>query len=356
MILSCPNCATQYKVNEAVIGNRGRTVRCTSCKTTWFAETPVDLRYSEGRRKELDLEPEDEVANQASKSPKGKDELYQVKAKKLPGKYRAMLADKKRLQALAVEGMVWGGLAAIAIATLTLAYFLRIDIVKAFPRTAGAYAMAGLKVNATHLQFESHALEVNFKGGRFVVTVKAQIKNLSGKTVPVPPVRVKLLDSTKQQFESVLMPSGGLEIEPHATRTLTFDVPDPENMVSAVDLIFDLEAMKHMKPGKAGGAHGEDGHGEPEAHGETAVAANGSEEAHAPAADAHAVPAAVEAHTAPDDAHASQAPDAQAPDAHTTESIAPAPLATQPAPALRSTAHSAVATKPAAAKTSHGGH
>ena len=59
MILSCPNCATQYKVNEAVIGMRGRTVRCTACKTTWHAEVPIDLRYSEGRRPEDEREEED---------------------------------------------------------------------------------------------------------------------------------------------------------------------------------------------------------------------------------------------------------------------------------------------------------
>jgi hypothetical protein len=79
------------------------------------------------------------------------------------------------------------------------------------------------------------------------VTVKAQIKNTSDKPVPVPPVRVKLLDSTLQEFNSVLMPSDGLVVAPHATRTLVFDVADPKNLTSSLDLDFDLVAMKKMK-------------------------------------------------------------------------------------------------------------
>lgn len=334
MILSCPNCATQYKVNEAAIGARGRTVRCTACKTTWHAETPIDLRYSEGRRtEELELKEE---------APKTKEELFQVKAKKLPGKYRAMLEDKKRLRALAIEGMVWGGLAAVAIATLVLAYVLRVDIVKAFPRIAGAYAMVGLKVNPTHLQFEKHTAEVAFKGGRFVVTVKAQIKNLSNKSVPVPPVRVTLYDSTQQPFDSVLMPPGDLMVAPHATQTLTFDVADPRNLVSTLDLKFDLEAMNAMKAGKGhkAGRGAEDGHGEEAGHGD-----KGGHEApaeHAETAGDHATPAAGEGHDATADAHGAPAAGtedhaAQAPDPHGDAPHAgTAPLSTQPAPALRS--------------------
>lgn len=339
MILSCPNCATQYTVNEAAIGVRGRTVRCTACKTTWHAETPIDLRYSEGRDKELELKEE---------APKAKEELFQVKAKKLPGKYRAMLEDKKRLRALAVEGMVWGGLAAVAIATFVLAYVLRVDIVKAFPRIAGAYAMVGLKVNPTHLEFEKHTAEVAFKGGRFVVTVKAQIKNLSNKAVPVPPVRVTLYDSTQQPFDSVLMPPGDLMVEPHAVQTLTFDVADPRNMVSTLDLKFDLEAMKAMKSGKGHKAeHGEeDSHGEAAEHG--AEAAHGAPAEHAEAAGDHATPAAAEGHDAPtvtdahgtpaagSEDHATQPADAHAAAAAQYDDTAPAPISTQPATALRS--------------------
>jgi len=280
MILSCPNCATQYKVNEAVIGMRGRTVRCTACKTTWHAEIPIDLRYSEGRR------PEDEVDVEAA--PTKPEQLKAVKAKILPAKYRAMLSAQAKLRAVAIEGMVWGGLAALAVLALSLAYVLRVDIVRAFPRIAGAYAMVGLKTNGTNLQFGDYKATTALKGGRFVVTVEAQVRNVSDDPAPVPPVRVKLLDATQAQFATVLMPPGGLVVAPHAVRTLTFDVPDPKDQVAGLDLTFDLVAMKAMKPGKANAAHVK-----PEAHGaEPHAAAAGSEGAapEAVAPDASAAP------------------------------------------------------------------
>ncbi len=234
MILSCPNCATKYTLNESQLGVRGRTVRCAACKTTWHAERPekpIDLSFSDVKKSEKETV----------------EDLHTVKAKKLPLKYRAILEDKKRMKALAAQGMVWGGMAAAFALILALGFFLRVDIVRAFPRIAGAYAMVGMKVNGTHLVFGDKTADAAFKSGRFVVTVKAQIKNTSDKPVPVPPVRVKLLDSTLQEFNSVLMPSDGLVVAPHATRTLVFDVADPKNLTSSLDLDFDLVAMKKMK-------------------------------------------------------------------------------------------------------------
>jgi len=314
MILSCPNCATQYKVNEAVIGMRGRTVRCTACKTTWHAEVPIDLRYSEGRRPED--EPEEDIA------PTKPEQLKAVKAKILPAKYRAMLSAQAKLRAVALEGLIWGGLAALAVLVLSLAYVLRVDIVRAFPRIAGAYAMVGLKTNGTNLQFGDYKATTSLKGGRFVVTVEAQVRNVSDDPAPVPPVRVKLLDATQAQFDSVLMPPGNLTVAPHATRTLTFDVPDPKDQVAGLDLTFDLLAMKAMRSGKTRGPARADKPHE---------AAAGSEGAPAQEDD-HAAPAqpSAPAHGPEDHAQADGALDSDAGGANT-------PVSDRPLPPLRST-------------------
>ena len=45
MLIVCPNCATSYMLDSASLGVAGRTVRCTRCKTSWFAggpETPAE--------------------------------------------------------------------------------------------------------------------------------------------------------------------------------------------------------------------------------------------------------------------------------------------------------------------------
>ncbi len=233
MILSCPNCATQYAIDDAQLGVGGRTVRCAACKTTWRAErveAPIELAPAP---------PEP--------APVKAEDLKTVKAKTLPKSYRALQDYKRRMKAIAAQVTVWGALAAGFVAVLACGYFLRDNVVQLFPRAAGAYAMVGAPVNATHLQIISQSGDKHVKGGRFVVTVTAQVRNLSDKPVPVPPMKVKLLDGTLQQFDVAIMPAPGLVMDPHAVRTLIFDVPDPKDLSAHLDLNFDLVAMKGQK-------------------------------------------------------------------------------------------------------------
>lgn len=230
MILTCPSCTLSYAIDDARLGPQGRTVRCASCKTTWHAEAvqePMDLPMPEPVEAPVEA-------------------LEEVKAKRLPGMYRQMLEGQKRHKALMRQAMIWGALAATFVAMIGTAYFLRIDIVRAFPRLAGAYASAGVPVNPTGLEFVSYKAEPTLRGGRFVVSVNAVVKNLRDEDTPVPPIRARVLNADGKIISESLIPPHGLKVEAGAERTLTFDVADAGNMASSLDLSFDLQALKQL--------------------------------------------------------------------------------------------------------------
>ncbi|EGF92532.1 MJ0042 family finger-like domain protein [Asticcacaulis biprosthecium C19] len=293
MILTCPNCSTRYTLQASQLPNGGRTVRCAACKTTWHAEReedPIDLPLP------------------AQPAPARAEDLQDVKPRKLPGQYRAMVEDKKRSKELTAQAIVWGAMGLAVVAFLAIGFLFRVDIVRAFPRVAGAYAMVNLKVNATNLDIEEHTADAAFKDGRFVVTINAKITNLVNKPTKVPPMKVKLYDATGQLFDTLIVPSGGLTVEPGATRTLTFDVKDPKNLTANIDLLFDLEAMK-QKPSAAlrsekAGHDSDGGHDDP--HG--ATPASEGDDHGGPANDSagHGNEQAVTGDAAPD--HAAAAP------------------------------------------------
>jgi predicted Zn finger-like uncharacterized protein len=53
MILTCPNCATQYVVKDGAIPPQGRQVRCASCKHSWH-EDPEPVAAADAERSDED--------------------------------------------------------------------------------------------------------------------------------------------------------------------------------------------------------------------------------------------------------------------------------------------------------------
>lgn len=69
MILTCPNCGTQYVVKDGAIPPQGRQVRCASCKHSWHQDPEVATAEPEPQPaldSEPDRAPEDESIAEAT--------------------------------------------------------------------------------------------------------------------------------------------------------------------------------------------------------------------------------------------------------------------------------------------------
>jgi predicted Zn finger-like uncharacterized protein len=287
MILTCPKCATSYTIDEAQLGPEGRNVRCQSCRATWFAtraEDPIEL-----------------VAPAPKPEPKAKP-AREVKARELPKLYRQLMEDKKRLKAITNQGLIWGGMTLVFIAILGVAYGLRIDIVKAFPSSAKAFASVDPNIKndviGMRILLGRQKVGPSLKGGRFVFSVAMEVQNLKNEANPLAPMRVRLLDAHGGELSNSIVVLNDVVLTPRGTTTVNFDIPDPKNMAMGVDIGFDLMAMKELREksrfdkyykqaAKRTASEGEHGGGEE----------HGGSEGHGAAADAHGEEAPASAET-----------------------------------------------------------
>ena len=71
MILTCPNCGTQYVVKDGAIPPEGRQVRCAACKHSWHqdpeeAAAPEPLAAEQAMQPDVAQQPSDEPSEQAA--------------------------------------------------------------------------------------------------------------------------------------------------------------------------------------------------------------------------------------------------------------------------------------------------
>ena len=64
MIISCPNCNKQFRINPSLIPDNGRDLKCGSCNHLWFYKIEDNITESFPLRDDfVDKEIEDEIVN-----------------------------------------------------------------------------------------------------------------------------------------------------------------------------------------------------------------------------------------------------------------------------------------------------
>jgi predicted Zn finger-like uncharacterized protein len=223
MQLACPSCHTAFLVDPVELGSEGRTVRCTRCRTSWFARpedvvampSRVDAEFegaiesTAGAVMTADAAPiavlpqvvpwNDTVMVEINPSPSIAPEDSQTEANPVGGSMPGLViprpvAKPRRAKANATprQQRIFIAVSLASIAFIT-AIGLRTTVVRAAPELAGLYAAMGLPVNLRGLEFTEIKTTHEIQDGIPVLVIEGEVMNVTRQPVEVPRLRLAVL-------------------------------------------------------------------------------------------------------------------------------------------------------------------
>lgn len=197
MLIVCPSCASTYSLTPEQLGD-GRTLRCASCRETWFA-SPADARDEPIVDVAVDPAPDasqdiadaplaaaPEVSEQPAPAPVATP-APKRRGRKPAGPRRTLRSRLASIQITAAH------LATIAlVGVLTLAVTQRVGIVRLMPQTARLYAALNLPVNLRGLSFEGVRSELVMDREQSILVVEGEILGVASGRSTVPRVMLSL--------------------------------------------------------------------------------------------------------------------------------------------------------------------
>ncbi|MDP4005604.1 zinc-ribbon domain-containing protein [Methylobacterium sp. NEAU K] len=196
MLIVCPSCASEYRIEAGKVGMEGRSVRCAACRETWFL-TPADVLA--GHESELAAQAVPDPASDAA----WQDAAASVRAvsdapvptvpKARRGRPERSGSAKGRLAGLSASLAL--GLALLA--ALPLLCLARTSVVRAIPQSAGLFARIGLPVNIRGIEIRDVVAFSNpAEDGRPAeLVVEGDLVGIARSDVPVSALSVEIRDA-----------------------------------------------------------------------------------------------------------------------------------------------------------------
>jgi predicted Zn finger-like uncharacterized protein len=237
MILTCPDCATSYFVDDARVPSKGRTVKCSGCGQTWRAmpeggAAEADLEFAPAEEPVDDLEPAPEAAAELDAGPDDLVvEVAPVDIRPIAAKAANAPRPRLALAGLAVAAGLAGGVGAAAI--------FRDEVVRLAPAAAPVFAQLGLPANEYGLVIEQVRSQAAFQGGRPVLSVTGAIRNVRGERVEAPALKVSLLDKAGKPLAAKLARPLNAAVPAGARRYFAISIADPPAGAHDLQVVFE---------------------------------------------------------------------------------------------------------------------
>ncbi len=230
MILTCPECSTNYMAKDGTIGPNGRSVRCARCETVWFVEgvDPDALALEDNQTvlitEEPDPQPELPFSPEVNSSVTvGAHTLLRNKAD------AEKLAKRKRSIRL-----IWAVPLLILTAAAIAVIAKRQAIVDSFPRTASLYQAFGFEVKAGGLDVRALKSQRLTVDGEPVLRVTGTVVNLTDKTIPAPPIQFRLENRSGEPLADWYVEAGTID----AGQSVEIETDYPAPPIDGVELRY----------------------------------------------------------------------------------------------------------------------
>lgn len=265
MILTCPDCATRFKIKPEALGPNGRTVRCSQCKATWFVAAEPDALELIETETQQDIVRQDEAVPApdtkapASPAPESKAGPGSETASRTaepsepaPGPHTLIRERKERARVrrrLIGVGMIWvvtlGLLALMALA----AFLFRAQIVKVFPGTAPVYKALGLEANVLGLEIYDIQTKFGTNDGTPVLFVNGRIKNFATSKRDVDMIRLSFKNKAGERIASWVIEPPKAVLAPGETIKFATQYPNPPvDAASLIQEFVDETALSNPEP------------------------------------------------------------------------------------------------------------
>jgi len=247
MILTCPECATSYFVDDARVPAAGRLVKCTSCGARWTAVKDVAAEPPPPPPKPQPIKPPEPFV------PAAADDLEVVPIDPaVVAKARAARAAPGKEARAKVA--VWAAAGVVVAALIAGAIVFRDAVVRILPASQAAYAGIGLPVNTLGLVIEHIRAQPVFQGGRPVLAVSGSIRNLRDEVITAPSIRISLLDRAGKPVAAKIARPLEAKVPGRATRHFAITIVDPPASVHDLEVTFETaeKAAPRAAPAEVG--------------------------------------------------------------------------------------------------------
>jgi len=248
MILSCPECGSQFRVPAEKLGLQGRTVRCSRCKHSWHA-TPDD-----GQSEDLELSPDGEPAPGGEEATPGsrQDGSGDAPDQAAPHAFDEDLAEfraahRRAMRAASAEPEAgrrfpwgWTVLAVVVVALVAGGWFGRQQVVAYVPQTAALYDLAGIPVNsvAPGLELRDVTRRRQLVQDTNQLVLEGRIVNTGEQAQTVPPIRATLYNAAGERLTAWRLTAQASRLAPGAETTFSSRRPDPPKEARELSLSF----------------------------------------------------------------------------------------------------------------------